>query len=202
MTDNGHSWDPFVVLMIDVQRDFWPEDVSGASPDFEQNVTHLLQFCRREGLDIVHLRAGFRSDKADWMARYKLLDRIPCVEGTPGAGVLHFASELPDEPVLTKQTFDGFRNPDLESYLEENKKRYVLVAGLVTSVCVLLTAASAAQRGYLVAVVEDCCGDTPEAHRHTLERYPFIFGRCSVDELADKRDEWLAELERLAWTSG
>jgi nicotinamidase-related amidase len=105
--------------------------------------------------------------------------------------------DLPGEKVIAKRTFDAFHNPELQSCLLENKKRFVLTAGLVTSVCVLLTAASAAQRGYLVTMVEDCCGDDPDAHQQTLERYPFIFSRTMVDQIPDKLEEWTVDLERL-----
>jgi len=197
MVEFVRSWDPFVLLLIDVQRDFWTEEMSDAFPDYEKNVSELLEVCRQEQIDIVHLRAKFRRDKSDWMVKYKFLDRIPCIEGTRGAEIFSFAKDAPGEKVITKQTFDGFQNPQLQLYLQENQKRFILVAGLVTSVCLLLTAASAAQRGYLVGMVEDCCGDKPEAHQHTLERYPFIFSRTKVDQISSNRDRWIADLARL-----
>ncbi len=63
--------------------------------------------------------------------------------------------------------------------------------------CVLLTAAAAAQRGYLVSVVEDCCADKPEAHAHTLERYPFIFEVVSVGDIVASLDDWLGKLTKI-----
>lgn len=198
MTDDARNRDPFVLLLIDVQKDFWTEEMSRAFPDYQKNVSQLLDYCRREQVEVVHLRARFRADKSDWMAKYKLLDQIPCIEGTDGAEVFPFATEAPGEKVIIKQTFDGFHNPELQSYLTENKKRFILMAGLVTSVCVLLTAASAAQRGYLVGIVEDCCGDEPEAHRQMLERYPFIFSRTTVDHIPNDLEKWMADLGRLS----
>jgi nicotinamidase-related amidase len=197
MTGIVRNWDPFILLLIDVQKDFWTEEMSATFPDFEKNISNLLDYCRQEQIDVVHLRAEFQQDKSDWMAKYKLLERIPCIEGTEGAEVFPCAKEAPDEMVLSKQTFDGFHNPELESYLLQNNKRFLLIAGLVTSVCLLLTAANAAQRGYLVAMIENCCADEPNAHRHTLERYPFIFGHTTVNQIADNHHDWLAELDSL-----
>lgn len=198
MAENPQNWDPFVLLQIDVQRDFWTEEMSRAFPDFGTKVAELLGFCRQEQIDIAHLRARFRNDKSDWMAKYKFLDRIPCIEGTPGAEIFPFAEDAPGEKVIIKQSFDGFQNPELQSYLSQNNKRFILVAGLVTSVCLLLTAATAAQKGYLVGMVEDCCGDKPEAHKHTLERYPFVFYRTTVDQISGNRGKWMADLNDLA----
>jgi nicotinamidase-related amidase len=192
------NWGDFALLLVDVQKDFWTEEMVGAFPGFEKRVAELLALCRREKIDVVHLRASFRDDKADWMVRYHFLDRIPCIEGTPGVELLNCAMEQPGEMVITKNTFDGFQKPQLQEYLEKNNKRFLLIAGLVTSVCVLLTAASAAQKGYLVGLVEDCCADKPEAHVHTLSRYPFIFQRTTVAQITGNREQWLADLEKIA----
>lgn len=197
MMKNDRGMDPFVLLLIDVQKDFWTKNMSDAFPHYENNVCQLLQVCRQQQIDIVHLRAEFRNDKSDWMARYKLKDWIPCIEGTDGAEVFPFAIEASGETVITKQTFDGFYNPELQSYLQENDKRFVLVAGLVTSVCVLLTAASAAQRGYLVGLIEDCCSDESDAHLQTLERYPFIFSRTTLESFSSNLERWRADLDKL-----
>src|SRR5829696_809980 len=92
-------------------------------------------------------------------------------EETAGIEPLPFASEHVGETIILKHTFHGFQTPELEQYLHQRGKRFVLTAGLLTSTCVLLTTASAMQKGFLVALVEDCCADEPNAHKHTLERY-------------------------------
>ena len=196
--EEDRAWDAFVLVLIDVQKDFWTDQVASAFPGFEDRVTKLLALCRRQSIDVVHLRASFCADRSDWMARYKLLDSVPCIHGTEGAQVLPCAAEASGEPVIAKNTFDGFLEPELQSYLQQNNKQFVLVAGIETSVCVLLTAASAAQRGYLVAVVEDCCADQADAHEQVLERYPFIFARTSVDQITACRERWITDLEKLA----
>ena len=180
----------FALLLVDVQKDFWTEEMTIAFPEFETNIEKLLGYCRGEGVDVIHLRARFNPDRSDWMVKYLMLDQIPCVDGTEGAEVFGSAIEAPGETVIYKQTFDGFHNPDLAQHLADGGKRYLLVAGLVTSVCVLLTSAAAAQRGFLVSVVEDCCADKPEAHVHTLERYPFVFEPVSVDDIAANVERW------------
>lgn len=197
MTEETGNWEPFALLLIDVQKDFWSDGMPISFPDYEQNVTSLLALCREQGIDVAHLRAKFRKDGSDWMVRYRLGDEIPCIDGKAGAHVFEYAAERGEEPVFIKQTFDGFLNEELHNWLTARGKRYLLVGGLVTSVCVLLTAAAAAQRGYLVSVVEDCCADKPEAHVHTLERYPFIFDVTTVDDIVASRDRWLSQLAKL-----
>lgn len=197
MTEAQRDWGQFALLLIDVQRDFWSERVAQGFPHFPANISRLLTFCRSEGIEIVHLRASFAPDMSDWMPMYKLRGRIPCVQGTTGVETLPFAIEKPGETVITKQTFDGFHSPELLPYLRKNEKRFVLTAGLVTSVCVFLTTASATQKGFLTAVIEDCCADRPQMHEHTLETYQFMFQRTTLDLIPDRHPEWLAALKQL-----
>ena len=192
-----HNWEQFALLLIDIQQDFWPERFHPAFPDFPAKIERLLALCRSEGIEIVHLRASFKPDMSDWMLRYRLLGRIPCIEGTEGSKTLSFAAESPGEVVITKQTFDGFHNPDLLPYLRRKGRRFLLTAGLITSVCVFLTTASAAQLGFLTAVVEDCCADEPFVHEQTLERYQFIFDRTTTDAIRKDHATWSSALEKL-----
>lgn len=197
MMNPKRDWDQFALLLIDVQGDFWSKSLRPNFPDFPGNIERLLALSRSEGLEVVHLRARFKADMSDWMLRYRLRKGIPCVEGTGGVERMPFASEEPGEAVFVKQTFDGFHSPDLLQYLRGKGKRFLLTAGLVTSVCVFLTTASAAQLGFLTAVVEDCCADEPFIHQHTLDRYQFIFYRTTTDAICEDQAKWLAELKKL-----
>ena len=197
MANPQRDWREFALLLVDVQQDFWSETRAQSFPDFPANITRLLALCRQEGIDIVHLRANFQPDQSDWMQKYKLLGRIPCVAGTAGIETLPCALEQPNEVVLLKQTFDGFHNPQLLQHLRRAGKRFLLVAGLITSTCVLFTATAAAQSGFLVELVEDCCADEPTAHAHTLSRYRFIFDRTTVEMIPNNSAEWVAALKQL-----
>ena len=112
------DWRQFALLLIDVQRDFWSEQLAPLFPAFPANVARLLARCRAEGIEVMHLRASFKPDRSDWMARYKLRGRIPCVEGTTGVETLPFALPLASETVVSKQTFDGFLQPELLPHLQ------------------------------------------------------------------------------------
>ncbi len=200
MIDVTRDWRQFALLLIDVQRDFWSEQAAQSSPDFPANIARLLTLCRAEGIEIVHIRASFNPDMSDWMPVYKLRGRIPCVQGTTGVETLPFALGDPGETIVVKQTFDGFHQPELLRYLRQSRKRFVLTAGLVTSVCVLFTTVSAAQNGFLTAIVQDCCADHPEQHERTLDTYQFIFERTAVDLILERYSEWMADLEKLGKT--
>ncbi len=191
-------WDEFALLLIDVQEDFWEDDVQIAFPEFPLRVQELLAFCRREGLEVIHIRALFAPDQSDWMVPYRLKGSIPCIAGTSGAKVLACAQEEEGEKVFHKQTFDSFCLPELNQYLKDKGKRFLLTAGLVTSICVFLTTASAVQKGYLVSLVEDACADQADAHRQTLDRYaPVFMPLVKTGDIARKFSTWQEMLDAL-----
>ena len=198
MTNTQRNWDAFALLLIDVQYDFWPMEIAEHFPNFPARVTSLLKLCRAEGIDVIHLRASFEPDMSDWMVKYKLRGRIPCIAGTPGIDTLPFAIEANGETVIIKQTFDGFLTPDLLPLLRQRGKRFLLTAGLVTSTCVFLTTTTAAQSGFLAAIVEDCAADLPDAHQQTLDNYRFAFDRTTVKAISEQYGEWSAMLGKLA----
>jgi nicotinamidase-related amidase len=194
------DWSHCALLLVDVQQSFWPARGKPDFPDFPANVARLLALCRTEGLEIIHVRSRFKPDKSDWMLMYRLrvpISHHPCVAGQEGEEPVSFAAREPGELVVFKQTFDAFHTPDLVPYLRENNKRVLLVAGLVTSVCVLFTAASAAQLGFLAAIVEDCCADNLEKHERTLDEYQFMFDRTTTHAICEQHSHWLAALAKL-----
>lgn len=162
------------LLLIDVQRDFWrPLRGHSEFAAFPRNVCALLSKARARGLTIVHTQAYFNPDRSDWMLFYKPKGRgdVPCIAGTEGASFEDFAAPLAGEPVVRKQTFDGFAGTDLERILVERGVEGALLAGLETSVCVLFTATSAYLRRIVPLVVADACADEPSRHEATLRMY-------------------------------
>lgn len=199
------DWSHFALLLVDLQGSFWQAGGRPDSADFPANMARLLALCRTEGLEVIHVRSRFKPDKSDWMLMYRLrvpVSHHPCIAGQEGEEPLSFAAEEPGERLFFKQTFDALHAPDLVSYLRENDKRVLLVAGLVTSICVFFTAASAAQLGFLAAVVEDCCADRPERHERTLDGYGFLFDRTTTDALCEQHAQWLAALAELDGQGG
>jgi nicotinamidase-related amidase len=191
---SDESWRRYAVVLVDFQHDFWPDAVMSTAPELPARVADLLEYARTHDLAVVHVRAGFDADGGNWMARYRLLGRIPCIEGTPGANTLPFAGEIAGEPVVIKHSFDSFLETELHQLLTERGIRGLLIAGLVTSTCVLFTAATATQLGYLVSVLSDCCSDFEDAHTATLAGYSFVFDTVPSTEIAERRAEWDAQL--------
>lgn len=192
------KWGQFALLVIDIQNYFWNDELSGDFPDFPQNISALLSFCRSEGIDIIHLRARFEPDMSDWPSYFKLRGKIPCIRGTSGEAVRSFAQEAPGETVIYKHSLDGFLDTDLSDYLEQHHKKHLLIAGTDTGICVISTCFSAFQKGYLLTLLEDCCAGEINSHRFITRSYNgFIFETLSFKNIVENYSFWMERLKTL-----
>lgn len=76
------------------------------------------------------------------------------VAGTPGAAVVSAISPLPGDVVVEKRSYSGFHGTSLGGVLRRRGVGELAIAGCVTNICILYTAADAAMRGYRVTVDE------------------------------------------------
>ncbi len=78
--------------------------------------------------------------------------------GTPGAETVPELLAFGDRILYVsgKVGFNGFANTELEQVLKARGIRTVLLAGMVTSLCIDSTGRAAYERGYAVTVLSDC----------------------------------------------
>lgn len=93
------------------------------------------------------------------------------------------------EHVLRKTTIGAFASTNIDSLLRALGCEQLYLCGISTNMCVETTAREAADRGYLVTLVEDACGTThADLHAATMRNFQRLFGRvestrASLDEL-------------------
>lgn len=103
--------------------------------------------------------------------------------------ILDQLQPLPGEHVLRKTTIGAFASTNIDSLLRALGCTQLYLAGISTNMCVESTAREAADRGYLVTLVEDACGTThEELHQATMRNFQRLFGRVrstaqALDEL-------------------
>ncbi len=99
--------------------------------------------------------------------------------------ILDELKPLPGEHVLRKTTIGAFASTGIDSLLRALDCEQLYLAGVSTNMCVETTAREAADRGYLVTLVEDACGTTHEdLHHNTMRNFQRLFGRvCSCAQV-------------------
>jgi ureidoacrylate peracid hydrolase len=129
-------------------------------------IESLTQDGRDRSLD--HKISGLNVPKGSWEA--KVIDEV----GPRG-----------DEIVIPKTASGIFNCTNIEYVLRNLGIEYLVVYGVVTDQCVESAIRDAADRGFLVTQVEDCCAaETDENHRTSIESMRGHYCRTrSTDEV-------------------
>ena len=146
---------------------------TGAAANFLSASERALDEARRAGWTIAHIHIAFAPDYSDLLRNCRLFLKTETLgalkRGSWGAAAYAGFEAAADEIVVTTNCNSGFRRTDLEAVLNERGVSRVNVMGLATQFSVEHTVRDAADIGYRVRLLADCCasGDM-EAHRASL----------------------------------
>jgi nicotinamidase-related amidase len=155
------------------------------------NTQRLLAGFRGHGGEVVYLTVGAaKQDISDAPPHMEKLFRdLDNYEGSREHEIIDELKPEPGEMVLNKTSIGAFASTGLDHLLRSLQKDQLYMTGVSTNMCVETTAREAADRGYLVTLVEDACGATrEELHEGTMVNFQRLFGRVV------STDEALAEL--------
>jgi nicotinamidase-related amidase len=136
------------LLVIDIQNDYFP---GGAYPLVEpeaaaDSTARLLDSFRESGEPVIHLKHVWDAPEATFM-----------VPGTNGVEIHPSVEPAEGEPVIEKAEPNGFLDTSLEEELRSRDVDKLVVAGMMSSMCVDATVRAAADKGIGVTVAHDCC---------------------------------------------
>lgn len=103
----------------------------------------------------------------------------PVVPGfdEPGAELDSRMAPLPEESILGKTTTGALASTPLEAELRARRVRSVVVAGVLSALCVGQTARELADRDFDVALAGDACTSLTEAaHEAALSAFGAVYG--------------------------
>ena len=136
------------LLIIDLQNDYFPGgamELEGAEAAAAKAAAALARF-REQGLPVIHVRhLSVRPGSTFFLP------------GTPGAGIHAGVRPKPDETVIEKNFPNSFRGTDLQKRLEALQVKNLVVAGMMTHMCVDATVRHAADLGYKITLLADAC---------------------------------------------
>ncbi|MGW6457745.1 cysteine hydrolase family protein [Streptomyces sp. NPDC055078] len=134
------------LVVVDAQRAF--VSGPGAVPDADRIVERLgllLERARAAGALVAHLRNDGEPGAVD-------------EPGTPGWELRLPVRESATEHIVPKRTDDGFDGTVLGALLEKHAVRRVVIAGVLSEMCVSATAHAAMARGLTVVLPHDAHG--------------------------------------------
>lgn len=158
------------LILIGFQNDYFGEDGVLASvlesksiaQQTLRNTLDLLNQCRSTRLVIVSTPILFTPAYTELAESTGILKAIKEAgafrRGTPGADTVAeikaFGSRILEIP--GKRGLNAFSNTDLHAFLAQEGCSAVVLAGVVTSLCIDSTARSAYEHGYRVTILSDC----------------------------------------------
>jgi nicotinamidase-related amidase len=136
------------LVIIDIQRDYF---AGGAHPlvgpeAAAANAKRLLEAFRDRGEPIVHLQHVWDAPEATFLR-----------PGTDGVEIHEDVAPEEGETVLTKAQPNGFVGTALERELRGHGVEEIVVAGMMSSMCVDATVRAAVDLGFTATVVHDAC---------------------------------------------
>jgi nicotinamidase-related amidase len=143
------------LLIIDIQNDYFPggamelegADAAGA------NAGAALEKFRKNGDPVIHVRhLSVRPGSTFFLP------------GTKGAEIHAAVAAQVTETVVEKNFPNSFRDTQLKAILEKNGIKNLIVAGMMTHMCVDATVRHAADLGYKITLLGDACATRAQSY--------------------------------------
>ncbi len=134
------------ILVVDLQNEYWP---TGNFPlvgieSAAANATRVIAHARQQGDLVVHIR-------------HEMPGGPIFVPETDGAEINAAVLPLDDEPVITKNFPNSFRDTGLDALLREKGIEETVVIGAMSHMCVDATTRAANDLGYNTVTIHDAC---------------------------------------------
>ena len=136
------------LVIVDIQRDYFP---GGAHPlvgpdDAVAAARRVLDAFREDGEPVIHVQHVWDAPDAPFMR-----------PGTEGIEIHALVAPAAGEPVIQKTEPNSFLGTTLENDLRTRGVDQLVVAGMMSSMCVDATVRAAVDLGFETTVVHDAC---------------------------------------------
>lgn len=136
------------LLLIDIQNDYFPNGRMPLEKSVEacQKAQEVLHAHRFKQLPIIHVQhISTRPDAIHF---------LPCTKGVEFHPDVH---PLKSETVIKKHYPNSFKDTNLLNHLTKNKINHLVIAGMMTHMCVEATVRAAYDLGFTCTVLHDGC---------------------------------------------
>jgi nicotinamidase-related amidase len=143
------------LLVIDIQNDYFPGgamELEGADAAGAKAGAALKRF-REKGLPVIHVRHLSTRPGATFF-----------LPGTKGAEIHAAVAPKAGEAVIEKNFPNSFRATTLEAELKKHGVKELVVAGMMTHMCVDASVRHAADLGYKVTLLGDACATRAQTY--------------------------------------
>jgi nicotinamidase-related amidase len=143
------------LVVIDIQNDYFPGgamELEGAEAAGARAAQAMRKF-RDKNLPVIHVRHLSVRPGATFF-----------LPGTRGAEIHASVAPLNGETIVEKNFPNSFRNTALQEMLERSGVKNLVVAGMMTHMCVDASVRHAADLGYKVTLLGDACATRAQTY--------------------------------------
>jgi gluconolactonase len=126
-----------------------------------ENIRRLAEACRSRGVMVIHVWFIVEPGAPGFTLNAPLfegvVDHKAMVRGTWGAAPVSGLDPQPGDHIVEKMRMSAFEGSKLETVLKSGGRNTIINTGAWTNMSVEHTARTAADKGYIVIVPQDCC---------------------------------------------
>ena len=136
------------LLLIDIQNDYFPDGAMELVGSSEAGVqaARLLQVYRQKSLPVIHIQHISPQKGATFF-----------LPNTKGAQIHESVTPVEGETVFQKNYPNSFRETRLLEHLHEHHVSQLVIAGMMTHMCIDTTTRAAADLGFQCVLAHDAC---------------------------------------------
>ena len=171
------------LLLIDIQKEYFENGALELVNPIaaSENAKKLLEHFRKENGTIVHVQ-------------HISVEGVPFfVPGTKGVEIHENVKPLAREKVIIKQFPNSFRGTDLLEYLQSNEITHLVIAGMMTHMCIDAGTRVAVDFGFECTVIADACATmnlqinghevkATDVHNAFLAALEFFYAKITTTE--------------------
>jgi nicotinamidase-related amidase len=160
------------ILVVDMLKDNLKETSKnpyyGEGKAIIPNLQRLIGEGREKGFPVVFACDSFL--EGDFIFRGRM--KVHSLRGTRGAEVIDDLKPEPKDIILPKRRFSAFFKTDLDQTLRMLGVDTIVVTGMTTEVCVLMTIMDGLSHDFSAILIEDCTASrNREFHQRCLSLY-------------------------------
>jgi nicotinamidase-related amidase len=136
------------LVLVDIQNDYFTggKMALDGSQEAAQMAERLLSLFRKNGMVVVHIQHVSAYAGATFF-----------IPNTPGVEIHAAVKPLETETVIQKNFPNSFRETGLLAHLQQKEVRRLVIAGMMTHMCVDATTRAAADLGFQCLIAQDGC---------------------------------------------
>jgi len=174
------------------------EELVRQSVSLGRNVAALKRRCCEAGIPAIYINDNQGKWRSDFAAVIRHCDRL----GAPGREMVQQVLPNADDYLVLKPKHSAFYATPLDTLLQYIGVETLILAGISSNSCILLTASDAYVRDYKLFIPSDCvAGLNAEQHSKSLELMKSNFAAKTDESTKLDLRGWQESQKRIAFTT-